>query len=92
MDEAECGISRDDFLEAMNVLRIGTGVHYMSVPEHPYYQQRHGWRPEQWPHAMQVGRNTVSLPLSPKLTAADVSRVIGAVQGILTRTAATVSY
>jgi dTDP-4-amino-4,6-dideoxygalactose transaminase len=82
IDEARCGISRDAFLDAMNAHGIGTGVHYLSVPEHPYYQQRFGWRPEQWPHATWIGRQTVSLPLSPKLTVADVERVIEAVRGI----------
>jgi len=83
VDEERCGISRDDFLDAMNDLRIGTGVHYQAIPEHPYYQQRFGWRPEQWPNAMWLGRRTVSLPLSPKLNDADVARVIAAVRGIL---------
>jgi len=83
VDEARCGISRDDFLNAMNARRIGTGAHYLSVPEHPYYQQRFGWKPEQWPHAMKIGRETVSLPLSPKLTDGDMERVIGAVRSII---------
>lgn len=87
IDEARCGIGRDAFLDAMNAARIGTGVHYLSIPEHPYYQQRHGWRPERWPHAMRLGRQTVSLPLSPALSLADVERVIAAVREILARAA-----
>lgn len=76
IDEDECGISRDKFLEDMNSRGIGTGVHYLSVPEHPYYQERFGWTPEQWPHAMQIGRQTVSLPISAKLADADTERVV----------------
>jgi len=83
VDEARSGISRDAFLNAMNSHRIGTGVHYLSVPEHPYYQQRYGWKPEQWPNAMRLGRQTVSLPLSPKLTDADINRVIRVVQSLV---------
>jgi len=82
VDEARCGISRDAFLDAMNARRIGTGVHYLSVPEHPYYQ-RFGWAPEQWPNAMRIGRQTVSLPLSPKLADTDVDRVINAVRSTI---------
>lgn len=81
--ESRCGISRDDCLDAMNTRAIGTGVHYLSVPEHPYYQQRYGWRPGQWPNAMHLGRQTVSLPLSPKLADADVERIIGVVRAIV---------
>lgn len=80
---ARAGIERDAFLEAMNARRIGTGVHYLSVPEHPYYQQRFGWRPEQWPQAMRLGRQTVSLPLSPAMSDGDVERVIEAVGSIV---------
>nr|WP_279236955.1 DegT/DnrJ/EryC1/StrS family aminotransferase [Dyella sp. RRB7] len=85
IDVERCGISRDGFLEAMNAGRIGTGVHYLSVPEHPYYQQRFGWRPEQWPHAMRLGRQTVSLPLSPAMSDEDAERVIDAVQSLIGR-------
>ncbi|KRA76743.1 UDP-4-amino-4,6-dideoxy-N-acetyl-beta-L-altrosamine transaminase [Lysobacter sp. Root667] len=73
------GINRDTFLDRMNQLGVGTGVHYLSLPEHPYYQQRLGWHPEHYPNATRIGRETVSLPLSPKLTDADVDRVIATV-------------
>lgn len=79
VDEARTSISRDDFLGAMTAQNIGTGVHYLSIPEHPYYQQRFGWQPEDYPNAMHIGRHTVSLPLSAKLTDADVEDVIEAV-------------
>ena len=79
----ESPVTRDEFLDAMNHRRIGTGVHYLSVPEHPFYQDTFGWRPEAFPHAMRIGRNTFSLPLSPKLTDADVDRVIDNVSAIL---------
>lgn len=83
IDAERCAMARDDFLDAMNAARIGTGVHYLAIPEHPYYQQRFGWRPEQWPNAMKLGRETVSLPLSPALSDADVERVIAAVRHTL---------
>lgn len=79
IDEAQAGVDRDTFLDRMNGARVGTGVHYLSVAEHPYYQQRFGWRPERWPEAMRLGRRTVSLPLSPKLADQDVNRVMDAV-------------
>lgn len=78
IDEAAAGISRDEFLEGMNKLGIGTGVHYLSIPEHPYYRSRFGWTPEEFPEAMKIGRRTVSLPLSPRLSDSDVERVIEA--------------
>jgi dTDP-4-amino-4,6-dideoxygalactose transaminase len=56
----------------------------MSIPEHPYYQQSFGWKPEDYPNAMRVGRQTISLPLSAKLTDADVGDVIDVVRKTLT--------
>jgi dTDP-4-amino-4,6-dideoxygalactose transaminase len=84
IDKESCGISRDEFLDAMTASNIGVGVHYLSIPEHPYYQRTFGWRPEDYPAAMKVGRQTVSLPLSAKLTDQDVEDVIHAVKDIIT--------
>lgn len=83
VDEERAGISRDDFLDGMTAKNIGVGVHYMSIPEHPYYQKAFGWQPESYPHAMAFGRSTVSLPLSAKLTDEDVEGVILAVKGLV---------
>ena len=83
IDSERCGATRDGFLEAMTAAGIGTGVHYMSIPEHPYYQQRFGWSPDRWPNAMKLGRETVSLPLSPGMSDHDVHRVIDAAHSAL---------
>ncbi len=65
VDFHKTGISRDSFLEAMTEYNIGVGVHYLSIPEHPYYQKNFSWRAEDFPHACAFGRETVSLPISP---------------------------
>lgn len=83
IDDDKCGISRDEFLSGMTKQNIGIGVHYMSIPEHSYYQQHYGWVPEKFQNAMNVGRKTVSLPLSPALTDNDVNDVIEAVKNLL---------
>jgi dTDP-4-amino-4,6-dideoxygalactose transaminase len=83
VDEDRCGITRDQFLSEMTARNIGVGVHYLSLPEHHYYQRTFGWQPEEYPHAMRIGRQTVSLPLSPKLTERDVDDVIHAVMDII---------
>ena len=60
--------------------RIGVGVHYLALPEHPYYQRAFGWRPDDYP-----ARRCASAPdrqpaaFRPKLTDDDVDRVIEAV-------------
>ncbi len=83
IDEKIAGLSRDSFLAKMNSEGIGTGVHYLSIPEHPYYQKQFGWKARDYPNAMKIGRETVSLPLSPNLSDYDVDRVIKTVNKIL---------
>ncbi len=83
IDQKRTGISRDAFLDAMIKRRIGVGVHYLSIAKHPYYQQRFGWRAEDYPNAWKIGQETVSVPLSPKLSDEDVERVTRNVRGIL---------
>lgn len=83
IDEQEARISRDTFLNALTDERVGVGVHYLSIPEHPVYKEKFGWRSEDYPNATRIGRQTVSLPLSAKLTDAEISRVIEAVEKAL---------
>jgi dTDP-4-amino-4,6-dideoxygalactose transaminase len=78
VDRKECGIDRDTLLDRLHHLGIGCGVHYLSIAEHPYYQQRFGWRGEDYPIAMAVGRTTISLPLSAGLGEAQLRRVVSA--------------
>lgn len=79
IDENCCGVSRDEFIDEMTARQIGVGVHYLSIPEHPFYQDRFGWKVEDYPNAFRIGRQVVSLPISPKLREEDVKRVIDAV-------------
>ena len=83
LDEARCNVSRDVFLDRMTKQGIGVGVHYLSVPEHRYYQEKFAWRPEDYPESMRVGRQIASLPLSAKMNERDVSDVVEAVRRVL---------
>lgn len=83
VDASRCGIDRDTFIMRLHQDGIGTGVHYRSIAEHPYYQQRFGWHPETWPVAMRIGRETVSLPLSPAMNSAAVERVVANIETVL---------
>jgi len=79
----DASLERDEFLNKMTDHGIGVGVHYLSIPEHPYYRNNFQWRPEDYPQAMKIGRSTISLPLSPGLTDNDVDRVVRTVKEIL---------
>jgi len=72
-------ITRDDFLQRMHERNIGTGVHFISVHQHPYYRETFGFQTNDFPTATYISERTVSLPLSAKLTDEDVADVIAAV-------------
>ena len=83
IDEKNTGLSRDNVVTKMHQEGVGTGIHYLSIPEHPYYQRTFGWKPDDFPNAMSIGRQTMSLPLSPRLSDLDVDYVIEAIQTTL---------
>ena len=72
-------VTRDRLIVELHRRKIGTGVHYRAIPRHPVYRNRFGWTPADFPIADQIGQRTISLPLSAKLTEADVDDVIEAV-------------
>ena len=83
IDPLETGIDRDEFIKRMTQERIGVGVHYIALHLHPYYQNEFGYKIGDYPNAEWISERTVSLPLSPRLSVSDVSRVIKAVSKIL---------
>jgi dTDP-4-amino-4,6-dideoxygalactose transaminase len=83
IDQHRCGFTRDEFMQRLSGLNIGTGVHYVGVHLHPYYGERFGYCPEDFPNATWISERTISIPLSPKLTDEDVADVIEAVSRIL---------
>lgn len=83
VDEETGGVGRDEFLRRLAASGVGAGVHYVALTEQPYYRRTLGWRPEDTPFATSIGRRTVSLPLSPRLSDEDADRVIAAVRGAL---------
>ena len=78
-------ISRDRFIELMTEAGIGTSVHFIPLHIQPYWRERYGFRPEDFPVAYDVFQRAVSLPIYPKMTDEDVGLVIEAVRTILMR-------
>jgi len=76
-------ISRDAFLDAMAKRNIGTGVHYIALHLHPYYQKKLGYRWGDFPNAEWISERTVSLPISAKLNDRDVRDVIDVVVSVI---------
>jgi dTDP-4-amino-4,6-dideoxygalactose transaminase len=78
-------VDRDELIERLIELGIGTGVHYRAVHLHPYYRDRYGLHPGDFPHATRASDTTLSLPLAGGLTDADQERAIAALRTALAR-------
>ena len=80
IDEKKTGFNRDDFLKKLHYKNIGTGVHYLSIPEHPYYKKKYKWKIKDYPNSLKIGRQTVSLPLSSKLSSNEIKYIVNVVK------------
>jgi dTDP-4-amino-4,6-dideoxygalactose transaminase len=72
-------ITRDQFISKLKDLNIGCSVHFIPIHLHRYYRDKYGFAAGDFPIAYRQYRRLVSLPLSPRMTDADVEDVIVAV-------------
>ena len=79
------GMDRDTFMQRMKERNIGTGLHYRAVHLYPYYRERFGFKPGDFPHAEAISGRIVSLPLFPGMRDSDQDRVIATMAGIFGR-------
>lgn len=74
IDFARAGRSRVAVVEALRGAGIGTQVHYIPVHLQPYYKRKPSFL--ELPGARAYYQRTLSLPLFPAMTDADVDRVV----------------
>jgi perosamine synthetase len=79
----QLSINRNQFLEKLRSLGIGTSVHFIPLHLHPYYQRTYGYRRGDFPAAEDAFNRCMSLPIFPGMTDREVSRVIAAVTQIV---------
>ena len=63
--------------------KIGVGIHYRSIPEHSVYKKMFKWKIDDFPNSKKIGRETISLPLSPSLRKTEIFQVIKAINEII---------
>ena len=78
-------INRNQFIEELKKRNIGTSVHFIPVHVHPFYRNKYGYKPEDFPVAWENYQRMLSLPLNPCLSEQDVSDVIEAVLDVVRR-------
>ena len=79
------GIDRREFIEELRALNIGTSVHFIPVHMHPYYREKYGYKPSDFPVAAAEFERLISLPIYPRMTDGDVHDVTAAVLDIVAR-------
>jgi len=79
----EARIGRDELIQGLADRGIGTSVHYVPLHRHPYWRDRYGLTPEQFPHADAAYQAMVSLPLFTAMADTDQDRVIAALRALL---------
>ncbi len=72
-------IDRARFIAELHRRQIGTSVHFIPLHRQPFYAQRYGYRPEDFPVAEGEYPRIVSLPIYSPMTMPDVNSVIEAV-------------
>ena len=76
-------VSRDQLLERMHQLLIGTGVHYLPLHLHTYYRSRLNLQNYNLPQSEDIALRTFSIPLSPAVSLSDAADVVRALKLIL---------
>jgi dTDP-4-amino-4,6-dideoxygalactose transaminase len=72
-------IARSEFIEQLRNRGIGTSVHFIPIPTHPYFEAKHLPGGSECPNTVALYPRLVSLPLYPAMTWEDVKRVADAV-------------
>ena len=73
LDLERLKINRNQFIEALREKEIGTSVHFIPLHLHPYYRDKFGYKPGDFPNASAVFERIISFPIYPKMTEADVA-------------------
>jgi len=75
-------IDRDQFVVRLAERGVTASVHFIPIHVHPYYRQRYGFRPEDFPVAYTNFLRMISLPLFSRMTDDEVAHVIAAVRDV----------
>ncbi len=76
-------IDRAQFMDELKKRNIGASVHFIPLHLHPYYRDKYGYQPTDFPHSHSEFWRTISLPIYSKMSDGDVEDVITAVLDIV---------
>jgi perosamine synthetase len=76
-------MSRNLFIEDLKRAGIGTSVHFIPLHMHSYFRSHYGYLKGDFPNAENAYERSVSLPIYPDMSDADVEYVANTIKGIV---------
>lgn len=76
VDKDACGIDRDELMERLKLMHIGTGLHFRAVHTQKFYREKYPGLV--LPNTEWNSERLCTLPLFPDMTEQDVDRVVDA--------------
>lgn len=85
LDLDKLRIDRAQVIEELRDRQIGSSVHFIPLHRQPYYANKYGYQPDEFPVAEREYPRLVSLPIYSRMTDEDVTSVVDAVHDVIER-------
>ncbi len=82
IDFNSVGLCRSQLMKKLREYKVGSQVHYIPIPSHPYYRQI-GFKPEDYPNAQKYYQEALTIPLFYDLTEQQQNKVISTIKDLL---------
>jgi dTDP-4-amino-4,6-dideoxygalactose transaminase len=76
-------IDRAEFIRQLTARNIGSSVHFIPIHLHPYFRDKYGYQPTDFPITLDAYERLLTIPLHPRLTDQDVHDVTEAISEII---------
>ena len=83
LDVNRVTINRDQFMEQLKLLGIGSGLHFRAAHTHRFYREYLAGKKLELPHTDWNSERIFSLPLYPAMQQHDVVRIVDAIKSII---------
>jgi dTDP-4-amino-4,6-dideoxygalactose transaminase len=85
LQQHQLAVTRDAVIGLLSRENVQVGVDFIPLYVHAFYREALGLRPRDYPRATDAYEQSMSLPISPKMSEADVWDVVQAVRTVLAR-------
>jgi dTDP-4-amino-4,6-dideoxygalactose transaminase len=82
IDFKQIALTRGQVMKKLREYGVGSQVHYIPIPSHPYYRQL-GFKPEDYSNAQLFYEQALSIPLFFDLTDDQQNQVIQAIKEVV---------